>query len=121
MQVSGFPGVKISTKLEHYRYACTPKEALSKRYANLPIDGYFSNNHNILEMQRREDYYREVREAMEKSGIEICYQKGESGAAQDEVLFEGTNAMELADMQMWYKLAVKQIAEKYGYTISFMA
>ena len=58
---------------------------------------------------------------MEESGIYITQQKGEEGIGQEENNFQSTNAMEMADMHTWYKMGIKYIAEKHGYTITFMA
>ena len=58
---------------------------------------------------------------MAESGINIYCMKGESGIGQDEHNFMCTNAMEMADTHTWYKMGLKQIAEKYGYSVTFMA
>lgn len=83
-----------------------------------PFDrgGYF----DLTSLDMASDLRRDTILTLEKMGIPVEYSHHESGPSQQEIDLRFADALTMADNVMTYKLAVKEIAAKYGVYASFM-
>ena len=86
----------------------------------VPTSNYAVDYH-ILQPARDEDVLRRIRNEMSAAGIEVECSKGECGKGQHEVNLVYTEAMEMADRHMLYKIGAKDIANQQGKALTFMA
>lgn len=63
----------------------------------------------------------DIRRNLESAGIPIECSKGEAGRGQHEVNLRYAEALEMADRNLVYKSAAKEIAASHGRAVSFMA
>lgn len=68
-----------------------------------------------------EPVMRDIRNGLWAAGIPIECSKGEAEAGQEEVNAKYSDAMDTSDMHAIIKLGVKQIAQKHGASVTFMA
>lgn len=77
--------------------------------------GYFD-----YPMDAAEDLRRETILALESMGIRVEYSHHEVAPSQHEIDLRFADALHMADMVMTYRVAVKEIARKYGIYATFM-
>ena len=83
-----------------------------------PLDngGYF----DLTSLDHASDLRRDTILTLEKMGIPVEYSHHESGPSQHEIDLRYSDAMNMADNVMTYKLVVKEVAMKHGVHASFM-
>lgn len=77
--------------------------------------GYFD-----YPMDAAEDLRRETILALEAMGIRVEYSHHEVAPSQHEIDLRFADALYMADMVMTYRVAVKEVARKYGLYATFM-
>jgi glutamine synthetase len=77
--------------------------------------GYFDYS-----MDAAEDLRRDTILALESMGIRVEYSHHEVAPSQHEIDLRYVDAIEMADMVMTHRVAVKEIARKYGLYATFM-
>ncbi len=78
--------------------------------------GYF----DLTTLDEASDLRRETVLALEKMGIHIEYSHHEVAPSQHEVDMRYTDALKMADNVITYRVAVKEIASKFGVYATFM-
>ena len=83
-----------------------------------PLDngGYF----DLTSLDNASDLRRDTILTLEKMGIPVEYSHHESAPSQHEIDLRYSDAMDMADNVMTYKLVVKEVAMKHGVHASFM-
>lgn len=77
---------------------------------------YQAEPHN----QEIHDILDTLAENLLKMGIPLRTMENELGPGQYEFVFDPLKGMEAADAMMYFKIATKQLARKYGYLATFM-
>lgn len=77
--------------------------------------GYFD-----YPMDAAEDLRRETIIALEQMGIKVEYSHHEVAPSQHEIDLRYTDALQMADIVMTYRVVVKEIAKKHGVYATFM-
>mgnify|MGYP004453791911 CR=1 FL=1 len=78
--------------------------------------GYF----DLTSLDSASDLRRDTVLSLESMGIPIEYSHHENGPSQHEIDLRYTDALDMADAVMTYRLVVKEIAVKHGVYASFM-
>lgn len=83
-----------------------------------PLDqgGYF----DLTTLDSASDLRRDTVLTLEQMGIPIEYSHHENGPSQHEIDLRFSDAMQMADAVMTYKMVVKEVAAKHGVYASFM-
>ena len=83
-----------------------------------PVDkgGYFDQ----YALDTASDLRRETVLTLERMGIDVEYTHHEAAPGQEEIVLRYSDALTMADNTMTYRLAVKEIAAKYGVYATFM-
>jgi len=110
-----------ASELEYYLYENSYREAADARYMNLQPVGWYVEDYHLLQGTREEFYNQEVRRHLSGSGIPVENSKGEWGRGQHEMNIRYTDVLTMADRHAVMKLAMKEIAEKLGVSVTFMA
>src|SRR5438270_12682509 len=71
-------------------------------------------------MDAAADVRRDTIRALESMGIPVEYHHHEVGPSQHEIDIRYTNALDMADYMLTYRLVVKEVAIKHGYHATFM-
>lgn len=105
----GFTHFNLGPELEYFYFK-------SDRCTDiLDEGGYFD-----YPMDAAEDLRRDTILAIESMGIRVEYSHHEVAPSQHEIDLRYADALEMADMVMTYRVAVKEIARKYGLYATFM-
>lgn len=113
--------VKIGAELEFFLFKESYAEAASKRYHGLTPHSDVIEDYHILQTTRDEYLIRDIRNGLQGAGVPVEFSKGEAGKGQHEINLVYADACEMADRNTIYKNAAKEIADKHGRAITFMA
>jgi glutamine synthetase len=112
---------KAASELEHYLFENTFREANEKEYSQLKSVGWYLEDYHIFQGTRTEGFNSEVRNALKASGIKVETSKGEWGKGQHEINIQYAEILEMADRHIVFKQCLKEVAEKQGLSVTFMA
>ena len=111
MKKAGFDHYYLGPELEYFYFknGTSTTEILDK-------GGYF----DLTTLDVASDLRRDTIFALESMGIPIEYSHHEVGPSQHEIDMRYTDALEMADHVITYRVVVKEIAQKYGVYATFM-
>jgi glutamine synthetase len=113
-QDMGFDHFYIGPELEFFYFRSD--EANGKQPEVLDKGGYF----DLTTLDAASDLRRETVLALEQLGIDVEYTHHEVGPSQHEIDMRFADGLRMADNAMTYRIAVKEIAMKYGVYATFM-
>jgi glutamine synthetase len=112
---------KAASELEFHVFHESYDEARAKGYHDLaPLPGY-CNDYMILAQAQVEPFLADVRRTLSDVGVPVECSKGEWGWGQTEVNLQYAEALEAADRHVLYKEGVKELAQRHGISVTFMA
>jgi glutamine synthetase len=110
-----------ATELEYYAFRTAYRDAAQQGYQKLePLSWYYEDYH-LLQGTREEFFTAAVRKHLKRSGIPVENSKGEWGLSQHEVNVRYAGALEMADRHALYKQCLKEVADRLGISVTFMA
>lgn len=110
-----------ASELEFFLYRDTYREAHERGHADLSPAGLYIEDYHLLQGARVEPYVGEARRALQRSGIPVESSKGEWGRGQHEVNVRYADALTMADRHTVMKYAMKELADRLGVSLTFMA
>ena len=112
---------KAASELEFFLFDDTYREAHEKGYAGLQPAGWYIDDYHLLQGSRIEGYVGEARRALRRTGIRVENSKGEWGKGQHELNVRYDDALTMADHHVLMKQSMKELADRQGVSVSFMA
>ncbi|MGH7899834.1 MAG: glutamine synthetase family protein, partial [Candidatus Binatia bacterium] len=109
------------SELEYYVFENSYRDAAAGRYTNLRPVGWYLEDYHALQGTREEGFQGAVRRALRRSGVPVETSKGEWGLGQHELNVRYAEVMAMADRHAIYKQCLKEIADKMGLSVTFMA
>ncbi|HKX27477.1 MAG TPA: glutamine synthetase family protein, partial [Blastocatellia bacterium] len=119
-QALGFRSMAAS-ELEYYLFQKSYGEMASDEYRHPEPAGWYLEDYHILQGTRVEPFTAAVRHHLKHSGVPVETSKGEWGLGQHELNVRYAEALEMADRHVIYKQCLKEVAEKMGLSVTFMA
>lgn len=113
--------VKVGAELEFFLFKDSYAEAAAKRYHGLVPHADVIEDYHIFQTTRDEYLIRDIRNGLEAAGVPVEFSKGEAGKGQHEINLVYADACEMADRNTIYKNAAKEIADRHGRSLTFMA
>ncbi len=110
-----------ASELEFYLFNQTFHSAFENGYNDLQPSSDYRIDYHIMQPTRDEPIMRAIRNGMTEAGIPIENSKGEWSRGQHEINFRYTDPLAMADRHVVFKQGVKEIAEQFGKSVSFMA
>lgn len=110
----GFDHFYLGPELEFFYFRSG--ESDGKRPEVLDRGGYF----DLTTLDAGSDLRRDTVLALEQLGIDVEYTHHEVGPSQHEIDMRFADGLQMADNAMTYRIAVKEIAMKYGVYATFM-
>jgi glutamine synthetase len=110
MKSMGFDTFNIGPEAEYFLF----KD--DKGTETLDEGGYFAQTTMDAATTIRRDTIR----ALEQMGIPVEYHHHEVGPSQHEIDIRFTNAADMADYMLTYRLIVKEVAKQHGFHATFM-
>jgi glutamine synthetase len=109
------------TELEFIVFDDTYRDAWAKGYRDLKPSTDYNVDYDLLASGRLEPLLRDIRRGMDGAGMYCEGVKGECNLGQQEIAFRYAEVLETADQHTIYKAGAKEIAEKHGKSLTFMA
>ena len=109
------------TELEFIVFDDTYRDAWAKGYRDLKPATDYNVDYDLLASGRLEPLLRDIRRGMDGAGMYCEGVKGECNLGQQEIAFRYAEVLETADQHAIYKAGAKEIAEKHGKSLTFMA
>lgn len=113
--------VMAASELEYYLFNQSYEVAHQNGYRDLKAAGWYIEDYHILQGTRNEKFTAKVRKHLNRSGIPVENSKGEWGLGQHELNIQYADILEMADRHVLYKQCMKEIADKNGLSVTFMA
>lgn len=110
-----------ASELEYFLFEESYRDAASRKYQDLTPAGWYIEDYHLLQGTREEKFNGAVRRHLSASGIPVENSKGEWGRGQHEMNIRYTEVLGMADRHTVMKLAMKEIAESLGVSVTFMA
>jgi glutamine synthetase len=111
----------IGSEVEFYLFKEAFDEAHAADYRNLTSNSPYLEDYHILQTSKEEDVLGAIRRGLRAAGMPVEFSKGEAGRGQHEVNLTYQHAVEMADVNLVFKNAVKEIAHQFGKSATFMA
>jgi glutamine synthetase len=111
----------VASEIEFYLFQDTYDEAHTKDYKGLRPHSPWLEDYHVLQTTKDEYVIGAIRRGLEAAGVPVEFSKGEAGKGQHEINLDYTTAVEMADRNLVYKTAAKEIAHFHGRSVSFMA
>lgn len=113
--------VMAASELEYYVYEDSYRKAAEKDYNHLQPLGWYIEDYHMLQGTRQEKFTAQARYHLKYSGVPVENSKGEWGHGQHELNVRYADALTMADRHVVFKQALKEIADRLGLSVSFMA
>ncbi|HKH09447.1 MAG TPA: glutamine synthetase family protein [Agromyces sp.] len=111
----------VGTELEFIVFDDSFREAWRKDYRDLTPASDYNIDYALLASTRMEPLLRDIRNSMDGAGMYCEGVKGECNFGQQEIAFRYTDALGTCDNHSIYKNGAKEIADKHGKSLTFMA
>ncbi len=111
----------VGTELEFIVFEDTFREAWAKKYVGLTPASDYNIDYALLASTRMEPLLRDIRNSMDDAGMYCEGVKGECNFGQQEIAFRYTDALGTCDNHSIYKNGAKEIADRHGQALTFMA
>ena len=111
----------IGSEVEFFLFKETYDDANSAGYRGLTSNSPYLEDYHILQTTKEENVLGPIRRGLRGAGFPVEFSKGEAGRGQHEVNLTSQDAIEMADMNLIFKNAVKEIAAIAGRSATFMA
>ncbi len=112
---------EAASELEYYVFEDAYRDAAELGYRDLTPMGWYLEDYHLLQGTREERFTAEARRHLRSSGIPVENSKGEWGRGQHEVNVRHADLLTMADRHAVFKQAFKEIAERLGVSVTFMA
>ncbi|MEY2847920.1 MAG: hypothetical protein RI885_585 [Actinomycetota bacterium] len=114
-------GAHVGTELEFIVFDDSYREAWRKGYVGLTAASDYNIDYAVLASTRMEPLLRDIRSGMDGAGLYCEGVKGECNLGQQEIAFRYDEALVTCDNHSIYKNGAKEIADKHGKALTFMA
>jgi glutamine synthetase len=111
----------VGSEIEFFLFKEAYDDANAADYRNLTPNSPYVEDYHILQTTKEEDVLGHVRRGLRDAGLPVEFSKGEAGKGQHEVNLTYQEAVTMADINLLFKNAVKEIAAVHGKSATFMA
>jgi len=110
-----------ATELEFIVFADSFQQAFDANYQGLTGSTRYNVDYSILGTSGDEPLMRDIRNAMYGAGLTVESSKGECNLGQHEIAFKYDQVLRTADNHVVFKAAAKELADRHGKALTFMA
>ena len=111
----------IGSEVEFFVFQEPYDVANAAGYRNLTPNSPWLEDYNILQTTKEEELIGRIRRGLRGAGLPVEFSKGEAGRGQHELNLTYQQALEMADTNLVFKNAIKEIAAQFGRSVTFMA
>ena len=110
-----------ASELEYFLFETDYRSAFEHTYTNLKPAGWYLEDYHLLQGSRVEGFTAAARKHLKYSGVPVEGSKGEWGLGQHEMNIQYAELGVMADRHVLVKQCMKELADKMGLSVSFMA
>lgn len=110
-----------ASELEFYLFNQTYHSAFVTGFRDLQPASDYRIDYHIMQPTREEPLMRAIRNGMSEARVPVESSKGEWSRGQHEINFTYDEPLPMGDMHVVFKQGVKEIAEQFGKSVTFMA
>jgi glutamine synthetase len=111
----------IGSEVEFFLFKESYDVAHELGYRDLKPNSPYVEDYHLLQTTKEEDVIGSIRRGLAAAGMPVEFSKGEAGKGQHELNLTYQSAVEMADINLVFKNAVKEIANSFGKSATFMA
>ncbi|MEY2628117.1 MAG: hypothetical protein RJB08_1876 [Actinomycetota bacterium] len=111
----------MASEIEFFMFDTSYADAQASGYREVRPAGNWVQDYHVLQTTRDEPVIGAIRRGLEVAGIPVEFTKGEAGRGQHEINLAYTDALSMADRNVVYKTAAKEIAAQHDKSVTFMA
>ncbi|MDO8337920.1 MAG: glutamine synthetase family protein [Microcella sp.] len=111
----------VGTELEFIVFDDGYRDAWRKGYRDLTPASDYNIDYALMASTRMEPLLRDIRLSMDGAGMYCEGVKGECNLGQQEIAFRYAHALATCDNHSIYKNGAKEIADRHGKSLTFMA
>ncbi len=111
----------VATELEFIVFEQSYRQAWAGGYRGLTPASDYNIDYAMLASSRMEPLLRDIRQGMQGAGLHFEAVKGECNKGQQEIGFRYDEALVTCDNHVIYKNGAKEIADRHGKSLTFMA
>jgi glutamine synthetase len=111
----------VATELELIVFEQSYRQAWAGGYRDLTPASDYNIDYAIMASTRMEPLLRDIRLGMQGAGLRVEAIKGECNNGQQEIGFRYDEALVTCDNHAIYKNGAKEIADRHGKSVTFMA
>jgi glutamine synthetase len=111
----------VGSEIEFFVFKEAYDDAHASGYRDLTPNSPYVEDYHILQTTKEEDVLGAIRRGLAGAGLPVEFSKGEAGRGQHELNLTFQTAVEMADINLVFKNAVKEIAHACGKSATFMA
>ena len=111
----------IGSEIEFYLFKEDYDAANAAGYLGLTSNSPWVEDYHILQTTKEESVVGAMRRGLRDAGLPVEFSKGEAGRGQHELNLTYQDAVAMADINLVFKNAVKEIAHQHGKSATFMA
>lgn len=111
----------VATELEFIVFDEPYRQAWANGYRGLTPASDYNIDYAIAASSRMEPLLRDIRQGMIGAGLRFEAVKGECNRGQQEIGFRYADALVTCDNHVIYKNGAKEIADRHGKSLTFMA
>jgi glutamine synthetase len=110
-----------ATELEFIVFNSTYQDAYEANFEGLKGSTRYNVDYSILGTSADEALIRDIRNTMYNAGLTVESSKGECNYGQHEIAFKYDRVLTTADNHVVFKTAAKELADRHGKALTFMA
>lgn len=111
---------KVATELEFHLYLDSFDDLRGRGYRDRRPATAFHADYKIQAIDSLESFFEPLRRHLDASGLDVEMSQGEWGFGQFEINLSYGDPVDMCDRHTLFKLAVKDIAQQAGYSVTFM-
>ena len=111
----------LGSEVEFFVFEQSYAAAHAAGYRDLTPGSPYLEDYDILQTTKQEELLGAMRRGLRDAGFPVEFSKGEAAKGQHEINLTYQPAVEMADINLVFKTALKEIAVQAGRSVTFMA
>ena len=111
----------VGSEIEFYLFKDDFDSLNDRNYQGIRPNSPYLEDYHILQTTKEEDIVGAIRRHLAAAGLPVEFSKGEAGKGQHELNLTYLDALDMADANVLFKNATKEIAAQHGKAATFMA
>ena len=113
--------MRVGSEIEFHLFRDSPAVLRANGFRRPADDGTHLQDYDLVQSARDEPVIGALRRFLPEAGVPVEFSKGEAGRGQYEINLSFADPIEMADRNLLFKQAVKEVAAEADRAVTFMA